>query len=81
MPYSDTVADGESGEKQNREQEDKQNEGILTVKGVDSSVKVLSAKRAGVGAQPWRLSVEVPRAGIYVLQAGVLYLLQVLLSI
>jgi hypothetical protein len=46
---------------------------LITVNGVEENVKVVRNQRKGVAA--WRLSVDVPRAGITMVIAGVAYLL------
>lgn len=46
---------------------------LITVNGVEENVKVVRNSARGVA--PWRLSVDVPRAGITMVIAGVAYLL------
>lgn len=48
--------------------------GVLTARGREEDVKIIATK-ALQRSRPWRLSVDVPRAFIYVVQAGLSYLL------
>lgn len=50
-------------------------EATLTLRGVNKRVRVLRTSRRGVETQPWRFSVDLPRAAVFTVQAGVLYLL------
>lgn len=50
-------------------------EATLTVRGVDERVRVLRTSRRGVETQSWRFSTDLPRACVFVVQAGVGYLL------
>lgn len=54
---------------------DKSEEATLTAKGLDERVKVVRTPRHKMEAQPWRFSTDLPRALIFVVQAGVGYLL------
>jgi len=63
-------------EKQMREQgRMKSEEGVLTTRGVDEGVRVVSTAGRGIELQPWRLSTDLPRACLFTVQAGVSYLL------
>jgi solute carrier family 31 (copper transporter), member 1 len=48
-------------------------QGVLTVNGVDENIRVL--QKPASGPQPWRLSVDLPRAALVTIIAGVGYLL------
>lgn len=50
-------------------------EATLTFRGVDERVRVLRTSRRGIETQPWRFSVDLPRAVVFTVQAGVAYLL------
>lgn len=50
-------------------------EATLTLRGVNERVRVLRTSRRGLETQPWRLSVDLPRAAVFAVQAGVAYLL------
>lgn len=50
-------------------------EATLTFRGVEERVRVLRTSRRGLEMQPWRFSVDVPRAVVFTVQAGVGYLL------
>ncbi|KAL1980516.1 hypothetical protein VTN96DRAFT_4001 [Rasamsonia emersonii] len=52
---------------------DSQKARLLTANGVEESVKVV--RRTSDGPQPWRFSVDLPRALLYLCIAGVSYLL------
>ncbi|EME87625.1 uncharacterized protein MYCFIDRAFT_127225 [Pseudocercospora fijiensis CIRAD86] len=54
---------------------EKSDEAVLTTRGMDESVRVLHAGRSAVQSKPWRFSTDLPRASIYVVQAGVAYLM------
>ena len=55
---------------------EKSDEATLTVRGMDERVKVIrTPTQAGLQITPWRFSTDLPRAGIYTVQAGVGYLL------
>jgi len=49
--------------------------GVLTARGKEEDVKIIATKALGTRSRPWRLSVDVPRAMIYTVQAGLGYLL------
>lgn len=55
--------------------ESKTDEAVLTVRGMDEKVRVVRTTTRSKESVPWRLSVDVPRACIFTLQAGVGYLL------
>lgn len=48
---------------------------LVTAQGVEESVKVV--RNISHGPVPWRFSVDLPRAGLFLCIAGVLYLLYV----
>ncbi|OQN97060.1 hypothetical protein B0A48_16864 [Cryoendolithus antarcticus] len=49
---------------------------VLTVRGMDETVRVVrSPAESGITIQPWRFSVDLPRACVFTVQAGVGYLL------
>ena len=48
---------------------------ILTSRGLDEKVRVITAKSRSKETTPWRISTELPRACVYTLQAGLGYLL------
>ncbi|OQO06903.1 hypothetical protein B0A48_07469 [Cryoendolithus antarcticus] len=49
---------------------------VLTVRGMDETVRVVrSPAQSGITIQPWRFSVDLPRACVFTVQAGVGYLL------
>lgn len=50
-------------------------EATLTLRGVDERVRVLRTSTRGLETQPWRFSVDLPRAAVFTVQAGVAYLL------
>ena len=50
-------------------------EAVLTSQGLDERVKVLRRSGRGIEIQPWRFSTDLPRACVFVVQAGVGYLL------
>ncbi|WPG97797.1 Hypothetical protein R9X50_00057800 [Acrodontium crateriforme] len=54
---------------------EKSEEATLTAKGLDERVKVVRMPRHKVETPPWRFSTDLPRACIFVVQAGVGYLL------
>ncbi|KAK3721790.1 hypothetical protein LTR37_002955 [Vermiconidia calcicola] len=54
---------------------EKSEEAALTTRGVEERVRVLRSSRRGIETQPWRFSTDLPRACVYVVQAGVGYLL------
>ena len=49
--------------------------GVLTVRGMDENVRVIESRAQSTEGKPWRLSVDLPRSLIFVVQAGVGYLL------
>ena len=48
---------------------------ILTSRGLDEKVRVITAKSRSKETTPWRISTDVPRACVFTLQAGLGYLL------
>lgn len=54
---------------------EKSEEATLTARGVDERVRVLLAARAGAEIMPWSFGVDLPRACVFTVQAGVGYLL------
>ncbi|KAK0343750.1 hypothetical protein LTR91_018147 [Friedmanniomyces endolithicus] len=54
---------------------EKAEEAVLTSKGLDERVKVVRSARSNVQGTPWRLSTDLPRAGLFTLNAGLAYLL------
>ena len=54
---------------------EKTEEALLTARGVEERVRVLRTSRRGIETQPWRFSTDLPRACVFVVQAGVGYLL------
>lgn len=50
-------------------------EATLTFRGTDERVRVLRTSRRGIEMQAWRFSVDLPRAMVFTVQAGVGYLL------
>jgi hypothetical protein len=54
---------------------EKTEEATLTARGVDEQVRVLRTSRKGLETQPWRFSTDLPRACVFTVHAGVLYLL------
>ncbi|KAK4506963.1 hypothetical protein PRZ48_000696 [Zasmidium cellare] len=55
---------------------EKSEQATLTTQGVDESVRVVrTARRRGLEVSPWRFSTDLPRAGVFLVQAGVGYLL------
>ena len=51
--------------------------GILTTRGLDERVRILQADRDSPGILPWRLGVDLPRACLFTVHAGIGYLLYV----
>ncbi|KAF2227275.1 copper transporter family protein [Elsinoe ampelina] len=49
--------------------------GVLTARGIDENVQVIKTKARSREGTPWRVSTDLPRAGIFTVQAGVGYLL------
>ncbi|KAI5238021.1 Ctr copper transporter [Aureobasidium subglaciale] len=48
---------------------------ILTSRGIDEKVRVITAKSRSKESTPWRISTDLPRACVYTVQAGLGYLL------
>ncbi|KXT12983.1 hypothetical protein AC579_3172 [Pseudocercospora musae] len=69
------VASESASERQVDPSMEKSDEAVLTTRGMDESVRVLHTGRRGVQSKPWRFSTDLPRACIYVVQAGVAYLM------
>jgi hypothetical protein len=69
------VADKQPVSEQYRDDLDSKT-GVLTANGVEENVKVVHKPTHAV--QPWRASVDVPRAGLVTIISGVGYLLYVL---
>jgi copper transporter 1 len=55
--------------------EKSEQQAILTSRGLNENVRVVTAKSRSKETAPWRISTDVPRACIYTLQAGLGYLL------
>jgi copper transporter 1 len=55
--------------------EKSEQQAILTSRGLDERVRVVTAKSRSKETAPWRISTDLPRACIYTLQAGLGYLL------
>ena len=51
--------------------------GVLTARGKEENVKIVATKALGSQNKPWRLSVDLPRAAMLMVHAGVGYLLYV----
>jgi hypothetical protein len=51
--------------------------GILTTCGLDERIRILQADRDTPGILPWRLGVDLPRACLFTVHAGIGYLLYV----
>jgi len=54
---------------------EKVEEAVLTSNGLDERVRVVRSPRSTVQGTPWRFSVDLPRALLFVLNAGLGYLL------
>ncbi|TKA73678.1 hypothetical protein B0A55_05627 [Friedmanniomyces simplex] len=54
---------------------EKAEEAVLTSNGLDERVKVVRSSRSRVQGTPWRFSTDLPRAGLFTLNAGLGYLL------
>ncbi|KAI4725996.1 Ctr copper transporter [Aureobasidium sp. EXF-10728] len=48
---------------------------VLTSRGLNEQVRVITAKSRSIESAPWRISTDLPRACVYTLQAGLGYLL------
>ncbi|KAK6007615.1 hypothetical protein QM012_004429 [Aureobasidium pullulans] len=55
--------------------ESSEKQAILTSRGLDEKVRVITASSRSKETTPWRISTELPRACVYTLQAGLGYLL------
>ena len=51
--------------------------GVLTTRGLDERIRILQADRDGPNVMPWRFGVDIPRACLFTLHAGIGYLLYV----
>ena len=72
------VVTGENGSEEGRTSEKIKSsgaEGVLTVRGMEENVRVIETHAQSTEGKPWRLSVDLPRSLIFVVQAGVGYLL------
>lgn len=73
------VVAGKEGESERYSDEgnagNKTDEAVLTVRGMDEKVRVVRTKTRSKESVPWRLSVDLPRACVFTMQAGVGYLL------
>lgn len=67
--------EGSTGRNAAGQPTEKSEEAVLTARGVDERVRVLLAARAGAEIMPWSLRIDLPRACIFTVQAGVGYLL------
>ncbi|THZ80845.1 Ctr copper transporter [Aureobasidium pullulans] len=54
---------------------EKNEQAILSYRGVDEKVRVIKASSRGRETTPWRFTTDLPRACIYTVQAGLGYLL------
>ena len=50
-------------------------EAILTIRGAEEKVRVVRGSKRDIECTPWRLSIDLPRACMFTVQAGVGYLL------
>ncbi|KAI5197763.1 Ctr copper transporter [Aureobasidium subglaciale] len=66
----DQFSDGSEAAKEKADQQ-----AILTSRGIDEKVRVITAKSRSKEATPWRISTDLPRACVYTVQAGLGYLL------
>ena len=57
--------------------QEKSDDAVLSVRGIDEKVRGVKGRlgKKSCGSIPWRLSVDLPRACIFTVQAGVGYLL------
>lgn len=67
---SDQFSDVSEAAKEKSEQQ-----AILTSRGLDEKVRVITAKSRSKETAPWRISTDLPRACVYTIQAGLGYLL------
>ena len=56
---------------------EKAGDGILTTRGLDESIRILQADRDTPDILPWRFGVDLPRACLFTVHAGIGYLLYV----
>ncbi|KAF2149530.1 hypothetical protein K461DRAFT_230953 [Myriangium duriaei CBS 260.36] len=71
------VADKDGGEGQFSSSQIKgeSETGVLTARGIDETVRVIKTKSRSKERTPFRLSVDLPRSMVYIVQAGMGYLL------
>lgn len=71
------VADKDGGEGQMKSTRPKESDGtgVLTARGVDETVRIIQAKSRSKERTPWRLSTDLPRSLMFLVQSGVGYLL------
>ncbi len=73
------VIAGETAEQREKQlgfgEAEKSEEAVLTARGLEERVRVLRTSGRGIEIQPWRFSTDLPRACVFVVQAGVGYLL------
>ena len=73
------VAGEQEGEQPSNEselaKENLEKQAILTSRGLDEKVRVITASSRSKETTPWRISTELPRACVYTVQAGLGYLL------
>lgn len=72
---ADAYKDNEQPQSEVAEAAEKKEEAVLTVRGLDEKVRVVRSHKRSKETTAWRLSVDLPRALIFTLQAGVAYLL------
>jgi len=63
-----------SGESEAAKEKSEQ-QAVLTSRGLDEKVRIITANSRSKETTPWRISTDVPRACVYTLQAGLGYLL------
>lgn len=49
--------------------------GVLTTRGLDERIRILQTEHDGPDVLPWRFGVDVPRAILFGVHAGIGYLL------
>ncbi|PNS14874.1 hypothetical protein CAC42_2103 [Sphaceloma murrayae] len=72
--YIVVAGSGNEGQLSNQLKEEGEG-GVLTARGVDENVQIIKTRAQSREGSPFRLSTDIPRAGIYTAQAGVGYLL------
>lgn len=55
--------------------DEKVESGVLTTRGLDERIRVLQAEQHGPDVLPWRFGIDVPRAVLFTVHAGIGYLL------